>query len=233
MIEVRPFGSLGQFQNDWLNANYHFSFSEYQDPARDQWGRLRVWNDDQIKPHSGFARHGHRDMEIITYVRKGVITHRDSLGNEGHTRAGDVQIMSAGKGILHEEWNEQDEPVEVFQIWILPEETGGEPYWEAAKFPKGDRAGKLEVLASGRADRKALPIRTNGEVLAGTLNAGQDVTYDIEPGHFVYLVPATGVITINGAQLNARDGAAIKDESRITVTAKEDSEIILVDTAAA
>lgn len=233
MIEVRPFNTLGRFQNDWLNARHHFSFSEYFDPARTQWGLLRVWNDDQIAPQTGFPRHGHRDMEIITYVRKGVITHRDSLGNEGHTKAGDVQVMSAGSGVMHEEWNQQDEATELFQIWILPKENGGDPNWAAAEFPKGDRSGKLEVLASGRPGRDALPIRTDGELLAGTLNKGEEVTYEIEPGRHVYLVSATGGITVNGTPAETRDGVAVKDEPSITITARDEAEIILVDTAAA
>lgn len=233
MIDVRPFDSLGHADHGWLNARHHFSFADYHDPARTQWGLLRVWNDDQIAPKSGFPRHGHRDMEIITYVRKGAITHRDSMGNEGVTRAGDVQVMSAGGGVLHEEWNLEDEATELFQIWILPREGGGDPYWQAAAFPKGDRAGKLEVLASGRPGRNALPIRADGELLAGTLNAGDEITYDIEPGRFVYLVPATGSVTVNNVALGTRDGAAITGEPRITIKANEESEVVLVETAAA
>lgn len=233
MIDVRPFDSLGHADHGWLNARHHFSFADYHDPARAQWGLLRVWNDDQIAPKSGFPRHGHRDMEIITYVRKGAITHRDSMGNEGVTRAGDVQVMSAGGGVLHEEWNLEDEATELFQIWILPREGGGDPYWQAAAFPKGDRAGKLEVLASGRPGRDALPIRADGELLAGTLNAGDEITYDIEPGRFVYLVPATGSVTVNNVALGTRDGAAITGEPRITIKANEESEVVLVETAAA
>lgn len=233
MIDVRPFDSLGHADHGWLNARHHFSFADYHDPARTQWGLLRVWNDDQIAPKSGFPRHGHRDMEIITYVRKGAITHRDSMGNEGVTRAGDVQVMSAGGGVLHEEWNLEDEATELFQIWILPREGGGDPYWQAAAFPKGDRAGKLEVLASGRPGRNALPIRADGELLAGTLNAGDEITYDIEPGRFVYLVPATGSVTVNNVALGTRDGAAITGEPRITIKAYEESEVVLVETAAA
>jgi redox-sensitive bicupin YhaK (pirin superfamily) len=172
-------------------------------------------------------------MEIITYVRKGVITHRDSMGNEGETRAGDVQVMSAGDGVLHEEWNEQDEATELFQIWILPREGGGAPNWEAAQFPKGDRAGKLEVLASGRPGREALPIRADGELLAGTLNAGDEITYELEPGRFAYLVPATGAVTVNGVTVGTRDGAAITNEDQIVIKATEEAEVILVDTGAA
>lgn len=230
MIEVRPFSSLGTFQNDWLNAHYHFSFSEYQDPDRTLWGKLRVWNDDEIQPHSGFARHDHRDMEIITYVRTGAITHRDSLGNEGKTRAGDVQVMSAGKGILHEEFNEEDDLTTLYQIWILPRESGGQPFWDAAQFPKGDRSGKLEVLASGKEGSNALPIRADGELSAGTLNAGQETAYKIEPGHHVYVAVADGKIDLNGHTLGTRDGAAVVDESTLTIKATEDAEVIVVDT---
>jgi len=233
MIDVRPFNSLGHFDHGWLNTRHHFSFAEYFDPARTQWGLLRVWNDDEIAAKTGFPRHGHRDMEIITYVRKGAITHRDSMGNEGVTRAGDVQVMSAGGGVLHEEWNLEGEDTELFQIWILPREAGGEPYWKAAAFPKGDRAGKLEVLASGRPGRDALSIRADGELLAGTLNAGDEITYDLEPGRFAYLVPATGSVTVNGVALDTRDGAAITDEPHIVIKAKETSEVVLVDTAGA
>ena len=233
MIEVRKFDTLGHADHGWLNARHHFSFADYFDPERTQWGLLRVWNDDQIAAKSGFPRHGHRDMEIITYVRKGAITHRDSMGNEGVTRAGDVQVMSAGGGVLHEEWNDQDEATELFQIWILPREGGGDPNWAAAQFPKGDRAGKLEVLASGRPGRKALPIRTDGELLAGTLNPGDEIIYDVEPGRFVYLVPATGAVTVNDVALKTRDGAAITGEPQITIKALEESEVVLVDTAGA
>ncbi len=229
MIDVRPFSSLGRFQNEWLNANHHFSFSDYYDPNRVEWGALRVWNDDTINAGTGFPRHGHKDMEIITYVRSGAITHRDSLGNEGKTSAGDVQVMSAGSGIMHEEWNQEGEDTTLFQIWIHPSNPGGAPRWDAGQFPKGDRAGKLEVLASGRSNNGALAIRADADLLAGTLNPGDEVTYDPEAGRHLYLVPATGKITVNGVELSARDGAAIKDEDRLVIRALEESEIILVD----
>ena len=134
MIDLRPLASLGQFEIDWLSARHHFSFGHYMDPARMGVGHLRVWNDDTIAPGGGFERHGHRDMEIITYVRRGAITHRDHLGNEGRTEAGDVQVMSAGKGILHEEHNRESEPTEIFQIWIEPNQRGVAPRWEARQL---------------------------------------------------------------------------------------------------
>ena len=166
MIERRPFATLGRFQNDWLNARHHFSFASYYDPARMSVGKLRVWNDDQIQAGTGFDPHPHRDMEIITYVREGAITHEDSLGNRGRTEAGDVQVMSAGTGIRHAEYNVEDEPTELFQIWIEPARRGVAPRWDAKPFPKGDRAGRWVTLASGRPDGgDALTIHQDAAVL--------------------------------------------------------------------
>jgi len=159
MIEVRPFSSLGHAHHGWLNARHHFSFAEYQDPQRVNWGRLRVWNDDEIAAGSGFPPHPHSDMEIITYVREGAITHQDHLGNQGRTEAGDVQVMSAGTGIQHAEYNREDVTSSIFQIWILPDRHGHAPSWGTRSFPKGERAGQFVVLASGVAsDPDALPM---------------------------------------------------------------------------
>jgi redox-sensitive bicupin YhaK (pirin superfamily) len=233
MIEKRPFDSLGKFDADWLAARYHFSFSGYRDPARMQWGEaLRVWNDDTIQPKTGFPPHPHSDMEIITYVRTGAITHQDSMGNRGRTEAGDVQVMSAGSGVTHAEYNLEDGETTLYQIWILPKERGGEPFWGAAKFPKADRAGALVTLASGfESDRAAgaLPIRQDARVLAATLEPGQTVSYPIEKGRHAYLAVAKGAASVNGVELGARDGAAIHDEAEIRVTADGDTEIVLVD----
>ncbi|MBV9046352.1 MAG: pirin family protein, partial [Alphaproteobacteria bacterium] len=163
MIEVRPFSKLGGAKHGWLNAKHHFSFAEYYDPKNMSWGDLRVWNDDEIAPNSGFPPHPHANMEIITYVRKGAITHKDSLGNEGRTEAGDVQVMSAGSGIRHAEYNLEPETTTLFQIWIEPRKAGGQPSWGAKPFPKGDRSGRFVTLASGfDEDKDALPIRTDG-----------------------------------------------------------------------
>lgn len=233
MIEKRPFDSLGKFDADWLAARYHFSFSGYRDPARMQWGEaLRVWNDDTIQPKTGFPPHPHSDMEIITYVRTGAITHQDSLGNRGRTEAGDVQVMSAGSGVTHAEYNLEDGETTLYQIWILPKERGGAPFWGAAKFPKSDRAGALVTLASGFHDDQAagaLPIRQDARVLAATLQQGQSVSYPIGKGRHAYLAVAKGAATVNGVELGARDGAAIHDEAEIRVTAGGDAEIVLVD----
>ncbi len=232
MIEHRPFSSLGAANHGWLDARHHFSFAEYHDPARTQWGSLRVWNDDTIAPKTGFPPHPHRDMEIITYVRKGAITHEDSLGNRGRTEAGDVQVMSAGKGIRHAEYNLEDEDTQIFQIWILPASTGLEPTWGTRPFPKDSRAGRFVPLASGfEGDGEALPIRTDARVLGATVRAGETVRYAFEAGRKGYLVPATGAVEVDGLRIEARDGAAISDTGELVITALADSELVLVDAA--
>ena len=232
MIELRPFNSLGGDNHGWLDAKHHFSFADYHDPERVHWGSLRVWNDDVIAPRSGFPPHPHRDMEIVTYVREGAITHQDSLGNKGRTGAGDVQVMSAGTGIRHAEYNQEDEETRIFQIWIIPERSGGEPQWGSKPFPKDDRHGAFVTLASGLAeDDGALPIRTPARVAGATVRAGETVTYRLGEGRHAYLVPATGAIEVNGVAANARDGVAIKDVAEIAITAREDSEVVLVDAA--
>jgi redox-sensitive bicupin YhaK (pirin superfamily) len=230
MIERRPFEQLGHANHGWLNARHHFSFSSWYDPARMGWGDLRVWNDDEIAPKSGFPPHPHADMEIITYVRKGAITHQDSLGNTGRTEAGDVQVMSAGSGIRHAEYNMEDETTTLFQLWIQPRTQGGTPSWGAKPFPKGDRSGRFVALASGfKDDGDALPIRAEARVLGATLKAGESTTYGLDAGRLGYLVAAAGEVEVNGVTLKPRDGAAIRDETVLTVTAVSDAELVLVD----
>ena len=232
MIERRPHAELGHARHGWLNARHHFSFADYHDAQRMRWGRLRVWNDDSIAPHSGFEPHGHRDMEIITYVRQGAITHEDSLGNRGRTVAGDVQVMSAGSGIRHSEYNLEPSKTKIFQIWIEPTTQGGQPTWGSKPFPKANRSGKLVTIASGiEGDDDALPIRANARVLATTLKAGESAEYAADKARHLYLVPAAGSIEVNGVRVNARDGAAIRDEATLKITALEDAELVLVDAA--
>jgi len=239
MIELRPYKSLGGGHFGWLDTRHHFSFADYRDPARVHWGRLRVWNDDAIAAGTGFDPHPHQDMEIITYVREGAITHQDSLGNTGRTMAGDVQVMSAGTGIRHAEYNRETETTRLFQIWIIPDAKGGAPSWGAKPFPKGDRAGGFVTLASGikgddvasagDSTDGALPIRTSARVLGATLKAGQETEYRLA-GQHAYLVPAAGKVTVNGVTASAGDGLAIADEAVLRVTADEDAELVLVDT---
>ena len=232
MIEVRPFASLGGANHGWLDAKHHFSFASYRDPARDNWGRLRVWNDDTIAPKSGFPPHPHSDMEIITYVRSGAITHKDSLGNIGRTEAGDVQVMSAGTGITHAEFNQEDVPTTLFQIWIVPTRGGEKPGWGAKPFPKGDRSGRFVTLASGFAnDDDALPIRTDARVLGATIKAGETAEYPLGTDRRAYLVSATGRIEVNGVLAAPRDGIAVAGEDLLVVRALDDAEIVMVDAA--
>jgi redox-sensitive bicupin YhaK (pirin superfamily) len=230
MIERRPFNDLGGEDHGWLKAKHHFSFAGYQDPGRMRWGSLRVWNDDEIAPNTGFPPHPHANMEIITYVREGAVTHKDSLGNEGRTEAGDVQVMSAGTGIRHDEYNLEQQPTRIFQIWITPSADGGSPVWGSQPFPKGDRSGHFVTLASGFDTNKgALPIRARARVLGATLKVGETVESALGERRHGYLVPGSGAVEVNGVRIDARDGAAIKDVAILRITAIEDSELVMVD----
>lgn len=232
MIEKRSFAGLGGADHGWLKAKHHFSFANYHDPQRMGWGALRVWNDDEIAAQSGFPPHPHADMEIITYVREGAITHQDSLGNQGRTGAGDVQVMSAGSGIRHAEYNLEGDTTRLFQIWIETDHPGGEPSWGARPFPKADRAGRFVTLASGvEGDADALPIRAAARVLGATLKAGESAEYALTPDRHAYLVTSLGAVEVNGVRLDTRDGAAITGETAVRVTALEDAEVVLVDAA--
>jgi len=234
MIELRPFAQIGSANHGWLDAHHHFSFADYQDHTRMGWGKLRVWNDDTVAPQTGFPLHPHNDMEIITYVRSGAITHRDNQGNVDRTVAGDVQVMSAGTGIRHSEYNLEQDTSQIFQIWIIPETHGEAPSWGTRSFPQHDRSGHFVALASGIAgDGDALPIRANARVLGATLQAGETATYHLGAERHAYLVPAIGRVRLTDAEgdieVMARDGAAISGLENITTTALEDSELVLVD----
>jgi hypothetical protein len=232
MIERRPFATLGGENHGWLNAKHHFSFANYYDPARMGWGALRVWNDDEIAAGTGFPPHPHADMEIITYVREGAITHQDSMGNKGRTEAGDVQVMSAGSGVRHSEYNLDDTLTRIFQIWILPTAKGGAPSWGAKPFPKADRSGRFVTLASGNAsDIDSLPIRADARVMGATVKAGERVTLELDPRRHAYLVPATGAVEVDGLRIGARDGAAITEVGSVEIVGLEDAEVVLVDAA--
>src|SRR5450432_933626 len=215
MIELRPFEKLSKSDHGRLNANSHFSFADYRTNDRVHWGALRVWNNDRIAAGTGFPPHPHRDMEIVTYVIKGAITHQDHLGNQGRTEAGQIQVMSAGKGIQHAEYNKEDAETELFQIWILPNQQGVPARWETVDFPANARDGKLVPLASGRGHDGAIPLYADGTLFAGTLKAGQTIrqSRDGKP-----------------VMANARDGIAVVDETEIELKASEDSEIVLVET---
>ena len=228
MIDIRKFESLGHADHGWLDARHHFSFANYHDPNRMGWGRIRVWNDDKIAAKSGFPPHPHRDMEIVTYVRTGAITHQDSMGNKGRTEAGDVQVMSAGTGVTHAEYNLEDEDTTLFQIWIETDKPGAQPGWGARPFPKESREGQLQLLASGNGDDGALRINADARILGATLKAGETLEYAADPERHLYLVPSAR-IEVNGIAAEKRDGVAITGEDRITVKAEEDAELVLVD----
>jgi redox-sensitive bicupin YhaK (pirin superfamily) len=232
MIERRPLAELGGADHGWLQTRHHFSFAGYFDPKRMNWGALRVWNDDEIAPGTGFAPHPHENMEIITYVREGAITHEDSAGHKGCTVAGDVQVMSAGTGVRHSEYNLESGPTRIFQIWIEPTQPGGPPAWGAKPFPKADRAGRFVALASGfPADAEALPIRAKARVLGAVIKAGEAAEYPLGRTRRGYLVAAKGSVEVGGVTLQAGDGAAIEGEPVLRVTALSDAELVLVDVA--
>jgi quercetin 2,3-dioxygenase len=228
MIDIRPFDTLGHADHGWLDARHHFSFAGYHEPSRMGWGAIRVWNDDRIAARSGFPPHPHRDMEIITYVRTGAITHQDSMGNKGRTAAGDVQVMSAGTGVVHSEYNLEDEETTLFQIWVQTDRPGASPAWGAMPFPKESREGSFQLLASGDEGDGALTINADARVLGATLEAGRRLGYEPDPARHLYLVPSARV-RVNGQEANARDGIAITGEKSLTIEAVENSELVLVD----
>ena len=230
MIEIRPFAGLGHANHGWLDAHHHFSFADYFHPQRQNFGALRVWNDDHILPQSGFAPHPHRDMEIITYVRKGAISHKDNQGNSGRTAAGDVQVMSAGTGIVHAEYNLETEATEIFQIWVQPSRQGLPPRWENRQFPRASREGTLQAVASGQADYPdAAPISADATLVAAPLTAGQEAHHPLAPGRRAYVVSARGRVAINGQLVQPRDGVAISAETQLNLRAEDDAEILLLD----
>lgn len=228
MLNIQRYADLGTMKIDWLDAHYHFSFANYHNPERIHFGPLRVINDDIVSAGGGFAPHPHADMEIITYVREGAITHEDSLGNRGKTAAGDIQVMAAGTGITHSEWNEEAVATRLYQIWIFPRTKGGAPRWETRKFPKEE--GALNLLASGRAvhkDTGAIYIDQEAAIWGGTLKIGQEWKQSLEGG--AYLLVSTGEIIIDGEVLSMGDGVAISALSELTIKAVKASELVLID----
>lgn len=232
MLQVRTRETLGGGDYGWLKARHHFAIDERGNPAHTRLGSLVVWNDDEIAPHSGFPMHAHRDMEIVTYVREGVLRHEDNSGGRGEIRAGNVQAFSAGRGIRHSESNGGDAPLRLFQIWLLPRRRGIDPRWAAKPFADAQRAGRLLPLVSGfPEDRGALPIDADARVLGATVPAGERIEYALPSTRYGYLVPARGRVIVNGQHIGESDGIAIAGETGIAITAIEAAEIILVDAA--
>ena len=233
MLQLRSKETLDQRDLGWLKARHHFIVSADGNPENRSLGSLVVWNDDEIAPGTGFGRHFHPDMEIVTYVRQGAVTHEDSTGKVGRTVAGDVQVMSAGTGISHSEHNRDESPLKLFQLRLLPRQRGGTPRWDSRKFPKADRAGRLVELATGNPrNAETLLIRADPRILGATLLAGTTLT-PAPSARFrhVYLAPRSGRGPCQrAAGCGWRRFAAI-DEPELTITAEEDAEFILVDAA--
>jgi redox-sensitive bicupin YhaK (pirin superfamily) len=231
MITVYPYTKLGHANHGWLDARHHFSFARYWNPDRMMFGTLRVINDDKIAAGGGFDMHPHDNMEIITYVREGAITHKDSMGHTGRTGAGDVQVMSAGTGVLHSEFNGENKDTRLFQIWIEPNEQNVRPRWEAREFPKTQITGnELPVLVSGReADlaRGALYIHQDAAIYGGRVKAGTEIRQPISGN--AYLLASVGNFSANGISLKQGDGAEVVDENILTLKAETDAEILVID----
>lgn len=232
MINVTPFEDFGHQDHGWLSACHHFSFADYYDPARMGFGPLRVWNDDHIKAGTGFPLHGHRDMEIITYVRRGAVSHEDSLGNSGRTSAGQVQVMSAGTGIRHAEFNLEDEDLDLFQIWIEPDETNHTPRWDTGTFDRDHVSHGFVTLVSGRngvEHQDALFIHQDAAFLASIMEAGEEAEIQIEPGRRAYVVPARGEIEVCGVVVPERGSAEVSGETLLSIKALRDAEVAVLD----
>lgn len=230
MIAVIPSEQRYHAQHDWLDTRWHFSFSDYNDPENMHWGALRVFNDDIIHGGGGFDFHPHRDMEIITVVYQGELKHRDSLGNQGSIRPGEVQVMSAGRGIVHAESNASPtEDLHLLQIWIIPRHRGNTPRWDQRPFDAADRLGKLLPVVSGGNIPQTLHIDQDAAIYLSTLLSGQKVQHALAAGRKAYLFVVNGAIDVNGQSLAAGDQARIDRETDLQIAARQNSELILLD----
>ena len=231
MIKIYPYEELGHRDFGWLDARYHFSFSSYRNPARMGFGALRVINDDIVKAGHGFAPHDHDNMEIITYVRSGAITHKDSEGHEGRTEAGDVQVMSAGSGIEHSEFNHEKTDTTLYQIWILPREQNIKPRWDMRQFPREASNDSLPVLVSGYSDAggNVMQINADAAIYGGKLTKGKRITQPLRDQG--YLLVSEGRVLVDGQEMKKGDGAEITKLDALTLEALENSEIVLIDVA--
>lgn len=229
MLKIYPYEQLGHADYGWLKARYHFSFASYYNPKRTGFGTLIVINDDIVKAGTGFDTHPHRDMEIITYVRKGAITHRDSNGNEGKTVAGDVQVMSAGTGIFHSEYNLEKEDTNLYQIWIKPNKKNAKPKWDSYQFPKENTQNELKLMVSGDGTAP-LHINQDAFIYAGSLAAETIITHPIK--HQAYLLVSQGEIEIDGKTIKTGAGVEISGSQSVTIKALTKCQILLIDVTA-
>lgn len=231
MITIIPEARFGRTEMGWLSARHHFSFGDWMDPDRIRFGPLRVWNDDRFRAGGGFGRHPHRDMEIITYVHRGALTHEDSLGNRGVTGAGNIQVMSAGTGIAHSEFNHGDDDLELFQIWLVPDRAGHPPRWENGAFERAGRRNRLAALASGRPGTNgALAIHQDATLYAAELDAGVTVEHVLGAGRRAYIVPVRGALRLAGVAVPARHAAEVEGAETLTLAADgTPTEVVLLD----
>ncbi len=230
MITIRRAEERGRTELDWLDSRHSFSFGDYHDPKHMGFRVLRVINDDKVKPGKGFGTHGHRDMEIVTYVLQGTIQHKDSMGNGSTIKPGDVQRMSAGTGVTHSELNPDGKSdLRLLQIWILPERAGLEPGYEQKSFSKADKQGRLRLVASRDGRHGSVTIHQDVDLYAAVLSPGEMVSQPLQPGRYGWLQVATGAVTVKGMRLDAGDGAALVDEMRADVRGEKAAEILLFD----
>ena len=232
MITIRQSEDRGHFDLGWLDTFHTFSFDQYYDPAHMHFRSLRVINEDRVRPARGFPTHSHRDMEIITYILAGALEHRDSMGNGSVIRPGDVQRMSAGTGVSHSEFNpSQTEPVHLLQIWILPQSQGLPPSYEEKHFSDEERRGRLRLIASNDGHEGSVTIHQDAQLFAAVLDAGQTVTHALDEKRSAWLQVARGTIRLNEVELKQGDGAAVRNESELKLTAHDRAEVLLFDLA--
>jgi quercetin 2,3-dioxygenase len=235
MISVLKSEQRGHANHGWLDSYHTFSFANYYNPKFMGYRALRVINEDVVAPGQGFGAHPHNDMEILTYVLEGALEHKDSMGNTGVIRPGELQHMSAGTGVRHSEYNaSKTDPVHLLQIWVLPNKRGVTPAYDQKAFAEVDRRGKLKLLAAGQVNESdAMPIHQDAKIFASLLSQGESVSHTLASGRGAWLQVARGSVSLNGTTLNAGDGAAVEEESKLTVTGASDepAEVLLFDLA--
>jgi quercetin 2,3-dioxygenase len=230
MLRIRKSLDRGHADHGWLNTYHTFSFADYHDPVQMGFRSLRVINEDRVQPGMGFGAHGHRDMEIVTYVLEGALEHKDSLGNGSVLRPGEFQRISAGTGVQHSEFNPSaSEPVHFYQIWLLPKTKGIEPSYEQRFFPEEEKRGKLRLVASPNGSDGSLTIHQDARVYLSTLVPGESVALAIAPGRHAWLQILRGAVTVNGTPLETSDGLAASDEPGLTIVARQPAEIMLFE----
>jgi quercetin 2,3-dioxygenase len=232
MIKFRDRMARGESRTGWLESRHTFSFADYWEPAQMGFRALRVINEDRVIPGAGFPTHGHRDMEIVTYVLSGALAHKDSLGNGAVIRPGEVQRMSAGTGILHSEFNaSKSEGVHFLQIWIVPDRAGLPPSYEQKPFPPAERRGRLRLVAASDGAEGAVTVHQDARLYLAALGAGERVTHDLAKGRGLWLQVARGIIALDGTEMREGDGAAVEGQPSVAIAAETEAEVLLFDLA--